>query len=146
MPTAVEQLTEKHLFNAPSDMLEKGFKALAKAVVTPGVLLGTWTNCDHHTRSLVRLVIAAAGTGITVHAFGACTPTPCDWGTAPAMAYSTGVTSPNGIAFTAHYKFAFKETTIVGRADMGLLTVELFDHFTDNSGRSDYYSINYMSQ
>jgi len=147
MATTVEHATEKHLFNAPSDMLEKGVKALAATtMVAPGVLVGTWTNCDHHTRSLVRLVIATAGTGISIHAFGACTPTPCDWGTATAKPYAANVSSTGGIAFTAQYNFAFKQTIIVGRVDMGMLTVELFDHFTDNSGRSDYYSIDYMSQ
>ena len=147
MPTIVDHPTEKHLFNIPSDMLEKEAKALtAKLTVVPGVLLGTWTNCDHHTRGLVRLVIGHAGTAISIHAFGACTPTPCDWGQIPAEVYSTGVTSTAGIGFTAHYKFAFKETIIVGFEELGVLTVETFDHFTDKSGRADYYSKVYLSQ
>jgi hypothetical protein len=42
------------------------------------------------------------------------------------------------------YKFGFKETIVVGVLDRGSLIVETFDHFTDGSGRSDYYSKAYL--
>jgi hypothetical protein len=108
--------------------------------------VGTWVNCDHQTRGLVRLMIAANGPEITVHAFGACSPTPCDWGVVPGLVYADNVISTPAVAFSTVYTFGFKQTTIVGKLLYGALIVETFDHFTDNSGRADYYSQYVMAQ
>jgi hypothetical protein len=91
-------------------------------------------------------MIAANGNEIAVHAFGACTPTPCDWGQVNGLVYANNVATVPAVAFTASYTFAFKVTTIVGHLQNGALIVETFDHFTDNSGRADYYSMNIMSK
>lgn len=139
-------------FRAPADLLHEEVKRLnlapqfRPAAITLNPLLGTWVNCDHQTRSIVRLMISANGKEITVHGFGACSPTPCDWGTANGMVYAANVTSSPAIAFTATYNFGFKQTILVGHLMDGALLVESFDHFTDNSGRSDYYSQNILTQ
>jgi hypothetical protein len=139
-------MAEKHEFNAPADQLEeaKAEEEAFAAVVGPAALVGTWNACDAATRSLVRVVIAASGSAITVHAFGACTPTPCDWGAVPGLAYAANVSASAAVAFTAHYKFSFKETIVTGVLDSGSLIVETFNHFTDGSGRSDYYTKGYF--
>jgi hypothetical protein len=139
-------MAEEHEFNAPSDQVEEARaeeEALA-AVVGAGALVGTWNACDAATRGLVRVVIAASGSAITVHAFGACTPTPCDWGSVHGLAYAANVSSTAAVAFSAHYKFSFKDTIVTGVLDNGSLIVETFNHFTDGSGRSDYYSKGYF--
>lgn len=136
-------MNKKHEFLAPADMMAEGL-AEGKAAVVPAALVGTWSNCDKATRGLLRIVIAASGAGVTVHAFGACTPTPCDWGVVPGMVYAENVSSTAAVAFSANYKFGFKETIVVGHLDVGSLSVETFDHFTDGSGRSDYYSRYHM--
>jgi hypothetical protein len=139
-------MAEEHEFNAPADQPEEA-KAAAEAVaavVGPGAVVGTWNACDAATRNLVRVVIAASGSAITVHAFGACTPTPCDWGAVPGLAYAANVSSSAAIAFSAHYKFSFKEAIVTGVLDNGSLVVETFNHFTDGSGRSDYYTKGYF--
>jgi hypothetical protein len=139
-------MAEEHEFNAPADQPEEA-RAEAEAfaaVVGPAALVGTWNACDAATRSLVRVVIAASGSAITVHAFGACTPTPCDWGSVPGLAYAANVSSSAAIAFSAHYKFSFKETIVTGVLDNGSLIVETFNHFTDGSGRSDCYTKGYF--
>ena len=145
-------IVTKPEFRAPADILEKEIERLklpkahlaAAVVATP--LVGTWVNCDHHTRGLVRLMIAASGNEITVHGFGACSPTPCDWGVVNGLIYADNVTATPAVAFSAVYTFGFKQTTLVGRMQNGALIVETFDHFTDHSGRSDYYSMNILSQ
>jgi len=141
-------ITTKHEFMAPTDVVEHEheLKTGLKAAVVTAPLVGTWVNCDSATRGLVRMVIAAAGAGISVHGFGACSPTPCDWGTAPGVAYADNVTSTSPVAFTTKYKFNFKETIVVGRLNAGCLIVETFDNFTDGSGRSAYYSTYYMGK
>src|SRR4249920_2647380 len=119
-------MAEKHKFKAPADLLREA-KAEAKAraaLVGPAALVGNWNACDAATRSLVRIVIAASGAGITVHAYGACTPTPCDWGTVHGLSYAANVSSSEAIALSAHYKFSFKETIVIGVLDSGSLIVE----------------------
>ncbi len=145
-------IVTKPEFRAPSDILQKEIERLnlphshlaAAVVATP--IVGTWVNCDHQTRGLVRLMIATSGKEITVHAFGACSPTPCDWGIVNGLIYADNVTAVPAVAFSAVYTLSFKQTTIVGRLLNGALIVETFDHFTDQSGRSDYYSMDIMSQ
>jgi hypothetical protein len=92
------------------------------------------------TRGIIKLVITAAGLGVKVHAFGACTPTPCDMGAVHGSIYADSVSSSTAVAFNAHYKFSFKETTVSGHLEGASLILETFDHFTDGSGRSNYYS------
>ena len=149
MPTPV---TTKVDFRAPADVLHDEIIRLklpqnfAPEVITQSPLLGTWVNCDHHTRGLVRLMIASSGKEITVHGFGACSPTPCDWGIVNGMVYAANVTATPAVAFSATYTFAFKQTIVVGQLLNGALMVETFDHFTDNSGRSDYFSQYILTQ
>src|SRR5580704_8259342 len=94
----------EHEFKAPSHIAETGATA---AVVSATPLLGTWTNINHATRDLVKIVIAASGAGISVDTFGACSPTPCNWGSAPGLAYAANVSSSPAVAFSAQYKFSF---------------------------------------
>jgi hypothetical protein len=142
----------KHEFKAPLDMLEKvaEFKKLPMPILPVALdltpLLGTWFNVDVHTRGIPKLEIKRVGNELSLHVFGACTPTFCDWGVVPAMAFADNVCSIPAIAFSAQYKFGFKETLVVGRLQFGALFVETFDHFIDGSGRADYNSVYIMSQ
>ena len=145
-------IVTKPEFRTPSDILEKEAERLklqlpkAPLAVVPQPLLGTWVNCDHQARGLVRLMITAAGNQVMIHGFGACSPTPCDWGAVTGQIYAENVTATPAVAFTAVYNFVFKQTTVVGHLLTGALMVETFDHFTDKSGRADYYSLNVLSQ
>ena len=42
---------------------------------------GTWANDDAYTNGIPQLVITNSGTTLTVHGYGACTPSWCDWNT-----------------------------------------------------------------
>jgi hypothetical protein len=142
----------KQEFRAPADLLHEEIIRLKlpqnfkPELVAVNPLVGTWVNCNHQTRGMVRVIIAAAGKEITVHGFGACSPNPCDWGTTPGLVYAENVTATPGVAFTATYTFGFKQTIVIGHLRNGALIIETFDHFTDNSGRSDYYSQDIMVQ
>jgi hypothetical protein len=148
MPTVSTQQE----FRAPADILDKQrellgiVKPIVPLVVSAAPILGTWVNCDHNTPGLIRLVLADKGNEITVHGFGACQPDPCDWGMVDGLVFADNVCSAPAVAFTTIYKFAFKETTIVGHLLKGTLMVELFDHFIDDSGRADYYSLDILSR
>jgi hypothetical protein len=134
----------KSKFNAPTDQHEREPAAGAQLVVPPNALIGSWGACDARTRGLVRVDLSASGGGLKVHVFGACTPTPCDWGTVDGIAYAASVSDTEAIAFSAFYKFDFKNTIVTGRIDNGTLIVETYNQFTDGSARSDYYSRGYF--
>ena len=55
-----------------------------------GQLEGMWKNVDPQTRGLTTLDIKVDGDKVTVHAWGKCHPTDCDWGTVDATAYAQG--------------------------------------------------------
>ncbi len=130
-----------HEYKTPAQNVEA---AATPAAVSPAALVGTWTNIDHATRNLVKIVIAAAGTGISVHAFGACSPTPCDWGAVSGLVYSANVGSTAAVAFTAQFRFSFSQLVLTGHVVGRELLLESFTHFTDGSGRNNYYSTDTM--
>lgn len=145
MPAVAE--IKKHDFLMPTDLLDKEHlktSALAALVLNLSPLAGTWLNCNKKTPGLVKVVITVTGNAISVHPFGACVPTPCDWGNVSGFAYADNVSATPATAFTAKFKFSFKETTMTGRLDAGVLMVETFNHFIDNSGRSDYVTREFM--
>jgi hypothetical protein len=133
MTTLIEQE-----FRAPSHVAADGVHAAA--VVSPASLVGTWTNVDHATRDLVKVVIAARGSAITVDAFGACSPTPCNWGVVAGLAYASNVSAIPAIAFSAQYTFSFSHVILIGHLVGKELLVESFTQFTDGSGRSNLYT------
>lgn len=157
MPTVTEhppvKPITKHEFKSPLDMLEpaagfKGITLAAPLTVAPPLdlkpLLGTWLNCDKDTRGIAKLELTALGTALSIHAWGACTPTFCDWKIVPAKAFADSVCTTPAVAFTALFKFSFVETTVIGRLQFGALFVETFDHFIDGSGREDYNAVYIM--
>lgn len=114
-------------------------KEAAKVSPSPIALLGTWVNQDSHTGGIVKIIIGWAGK-LTVQAFGACVPSPCDWKRVNGLTYGNSVSSSRAIAFSVQYHFSFKETILTGYLQNGLLIVQCFNHFTDASGRFDYFS------
>ena len=117
----------------------KELEEVTKLAPSPIDLLGTWVNVDSNTRGMVKIILGYAGT-LRVHAYGACHPNPCDWGTVNGLTYGNSVSSSRAVAFSATYKFSFKTTIVTGSYLWGYLVVETYDHFTDNSGRYDYFS------
>jgi len=115
-------------------------RTIKRKKVSPTALKGTWVNCDKNTRGLVKVVIGSRGGVLSVNAFGACVPRPCNWGRVKGLAYADNVASVDGVAFSAMYKFSFKDVIMVGHLCCGCMLIETYNHFTDGSGRSDYYS------
>ncbi len=136
-------VSTKHEYMTPSQVVEG---AATAAAVTSTPLVGTWNNVNPATRDVVKVVIAAAGSGIKVDAFGACSPTPCNWGNVAGTAYAANVSSSPAVAFSAQYKFSFAQAILVGHLQGKNLIIETFTHFTDGSGRDDYYSTDTMAK
>ncbi len=104
---------------------------------------GLWKNVDPLTRGITTLKIDVTGATVKVRAFGKCHPTDCDWGVEGAYAYSPNVSSNPIIsarALTVFYDQGFAERILVIRRIAGtlLLRADVYTHFKDHSGRSDY--------
>jgi hypothetical protein len=130
-------------FQAPSHVSDS---IAAAHIVSPSALDGTWTNVDSATRDIIKVVITTAGGKTTVQTFGACTPSPCNWGSETALVYAASVSSSSGIAFTTSYKFSFANVILTGHLHGKELILESFTHFTDGSGRSDLYTTDTMKK
>ena len=103
-------------------------------------LLGTWWATDKATDSVVKLELADHAGSFVVHAFGACTPAPCDWGERPAVPYAATVGSRDAMAFSAVYDFGFMETLLAAYMKGGILVLDTFNAFKDASGRANYFT------
>jgi hypothetical protein len=118
--------------------------ALASAVPpTPNpALSGTWVNTNPATRNIVDIVLEANKSGIEVDGFGACSPSPCQWGNVPGTVFGANVSSATGSSFEANWNFGFARTVLLGtlteQKRVPTLTVQEFTTFTDGSGRANY--------
>jgi hypothetical protein len=101
----------------------------------PG-MLRIWNGAGN---GVVRVAVVHMATGgYGVHVWGACSPTPCDWGLAPLQIFGGTVSAPSGAWGNATFKNGFSVTYVVLAYQGGSLMVRTFTHFTDNSGRSSY--------
>jgi hypothetical protein len=105
-------------------------------------LAGTWVNTNHATNSVVDVVVATGRKGITVDGFGACSPTPCEWGKIPGTVFGPNVSAKIGTSFAAQWNFGFARTVLLAtysaRTKVPTLRVQEFTTFTDGSGRANY--------
>jgi hypothetical protein len=114
-------------------------------------LLGDWRNTDPATRDIVRILISDSEGGIEVHVWGACSPSPCDWGSVKAFAYAPNVSAslPENAAYLlADFPTRFALTqVIVGPAPTdGTLQALKLTRFTDGSRRSDYATTSFFAK
>jgi hypothetical protein len=126
--------------------------------VDPSPLVGTWVSFDAATRGLVRVVVARRGGRLAVHAFGASSPAPQDWGETEGDAFAGGVDRAGGVdgvdavegaaavAFTARYRFGFVDALLAAYLNRRLLVVDCYSVFGDGSGRSSYFSRDHFYQ
>jgi hypothetical protein len=124
-------------FNKPADTMKSG---MPLAGITLNALVGTWVNVNSATRDIVKVVLTNNSGALRVHAYGACSPTPCDWGQVTGQAYAASVSGGEAVAFTANYAFGFKNTILGGHLDGPHLIVDDFNVFDDGSGRSPYFT------
>jgi hypothetical protein len=104
---------------------------------------GQWTNVDPNTNGITKLEIGVTGVSASVHAWGKCTPTDCDWGSASSYAFAPDVSSDissQAMALMAVFDAGFSDTTLFIKPIGNVLSVQSFTHFKDNSGRSNYVS------
>jgi hypothetical protein len=118
--------------------------AAALATVSPAPLVGTWTNST--SNNIVKAVITDTGGKFDVNLYGACSPSPCNWGAVQATPYAATVSGGAAVAFSANYSFSFSTVIVVGHLQGTDLILETLTHFTDDSGRADFYVSEIMTK
>jgi hypothetical protein len=96
----------------------------AAVPTTENSFLGNWHNADPAARNITRLSISPNGQQWLVHAWGACTPTDCDWGSAPATV------AGNGLAVAWDQGFVSRQMRISRNGDR--LNVAVSSVYRDN--------------
>lgn len=129
-------------------MIKQAFAAGAAAFFTissahAGAPLSEWLGAwNKNAGELESVSVANSGGNLTVAVKGQCSPNPCDWGSAPAIAYSnSAATDPasntDAIIATFNQGFATKTVVLDGRAG-DTLRAHVYTHFVDGSGRKNY--------
>lgn len=106
--------------------------------------LGEWVNVDAATRSMTRVSIFQSHSGWKVRAFGACSPTDCEWGEVPFYWVSDSVDSTSYDRGYAIWDFAFAIVYVSFKIEGSQLGLEEFTIFHDGSGRSNYRTVESM--
>jgi hypothetical protein len=123
--------------------------AVAKPVnriIQPSTLVGNWVNTDKATRGIVRLVLSSLDGDFKVQAFGACSPSPCDWGEVAGEVYADGVNAELAVGFQAFYDFQFMETMLAAYLNKRILVVDSYHTFKDGSRRPRYFNRDHFHQ
>lgn len=101
--------------------------------------VGTFVTADSKTGGITRLTL---GDDDTVNVWGRCHPRDCDWGTENTIAYAPSAGAElrsSATAMSAVYVKGFATKIVIIRPlDENRLRVDVFTHFTDRSGRTDY--------
>ena len=111
-----------------------------------GDFVGSWNNADPNTAGITHVVInPAGGNQVTVHVFGRCHPSDCDWGTVTGHSYADNVGSPEVRSVVASFNSGFSTDQVVLRKGPGhTLRMDLFVAFNDGSGRNDYTTTGHL--
>lgn len=123
----------------PTAGTEVDAQSTVEVEISRGPFAGTWTNADPRTRSVPQITLEPlSATSMTLHVWGACSPSWCDWGTTTATLA--------GNEYRAHYDPGFATQDLRLKRSGSQLVVSIHTHFKDNSGRADYDSVNTMNR
>lgn len=106
--------------------------------------LGEWVNVDAATGDITRVSVTQSVTGWTVRAFGACSPTDCEWGETPLYLVGDSVESTSYDRGYAIWDFGFAVSYVSFRIEGSQLELEKFTIFQDGSRRSNYRAVERM--
>jgi hypothetical protein len=107
----------------------------ARTPTVYSAIKGTWLNASSGV--LVKIVIGTDTTGrLFIHPYGACSPTPCDWGIAYPAVFSGAVGSSTVKALTATYGSSAPISRVLTASLVSVngitqLRVSLFSHFAE---------------
>ena len=121
-----------------NDRLHAGEVSLGPEALAP--ILGTWYNADTTTGEISKVILYEDEGRFLIHAFGACAPDLCDWGAVVATPFVSSLTDHVVTGFEAYYDFGFMETHMATNVKRGILVIQSYNRFKDDSGRASYFT------
>ncbi|MDF1698293.1 MAG: hypothetical protein P1U56_20760 [Saprospiraceae bacterium] len=109
-------------------------------------IIGTWFNCDPDTRQIHHLSIIDSNGELYIQVFAALSNSHLDWGTSKIAPFISIPDSNLIGGFTCSFDFGFMETQICSNIKRGILVIQAYNIFKDNSGRPNYYSREFFNQ
>lgn len=109
-------------------------------------ILGRWYNTNHKTGEITCIDLALRNGAFTVNAFGAADETPIDWGEVDAVPFVSQLGSREVTGFEAHYDFGFMQTHLAANVKYGVLVIQSYNRFHDDSGRGSYFTREFFHQ
>lgn len=101
-------------------------------------LVGVWNNANPKTGQISRIQIISKTETLYIHCHGKLEHGEQDWGTAPCELFSDNVTSPIIEGFIASYNLDFIHIKIVGNIKYGVMVIQSYNTFKDDSKRNNY--------
>jgi hypothetical protein len=103
------------------------------------ILLGDWRNTNADGR-IARIVCRGReDERMDVQVWGSTADGMNDWGTVAAPVYSFTFESKEAGAFNAVFDLGYEAVHLQANVKAGVLVVASFNHFKDQSGRSNYF-------
>ncbi|HKP02677.1 MAG TPA: hypothetical protein VJU77_04860 [Chthoniobacterales bacterium] len=112
----------------------------------PAQLAGTWFNTDPGTSEISKVILSVRDGVVAMRAFGANGTAPIDWGEVPATPYVDRIGSSLVTGFLAHYDFGFMQTQLATNVKYGVLVIQSYNRFADESGRPPYFTREFFSK
>jgi len=112
----------------------------------PEGMEGLWFNSDPGTGEISTIIVAVREGAIAMRAFGANVPEPIDWGETLATPYVDRIGSSVITGLTADYDFGFMKTRLAGNIKYGVLVIQSYNEFCDDSGRPAYFTREFFSK
>jgi hypothetical protein len=116
-------------------------KQLAGTKADVTYLLGSWVNAKRETDHIARIEVAERDGEVVIRPYGMAPESaePIDWGEAVATPYvASGSTEVAG--FHAHYEQGAVTTRIAANVKLGVLVLQTYTSFRDDSGRLSHYA------
>ena len=112
----------------------------------PEFLKGVWFNTNPGTGEIAKVVIFVRNGIASIRAFGADVSGFIEWEEAPVTPYVDRIGSPVVTGFFAEYDFGFMKTRLAANAKYGVLVVQSYNQFNDDSGRPPYFTREFFSR
>ncbi|MFT4587483.1 MAG: hypothetical protein ACI9VS_001052 [Candidatus Binatia bacterium] len=109
-------------------------------------LLGEWRNTNPNTGEIARLTVQLVDGQLSLEIFGAGADGLIPWGTAPILVYAASMTSDQVLGMESRYDFGFMVSLLALNYAKGVLVIQSYNRFNDDSGRPNYFTREFFHQ